>query len=153
MDIMLTPEGKKQLEERLEKLKVEARKEVAERIKEAREFGDISENAEYDAAKEEQAMIEGEILEIELKLSKAVLIEDNKDTSSVGVGSTVKLLDLEADENMEYKIVGTAESDPLNHKISNDSPVGKALIGRKKNETVEVNTPSGKIKFKIVKIS
>lgn len=153
MDIMLTQEGKKLLEERLEFLKVHSRNEVAERIKEARAFGDISENAEYDAAKEEQAMIEGEILEIEQKLSKAVLIEENKDNSVIKIGSLVKMLDIGYDETVEYKIVGTAESDPMKNFISNDSPVGKAVLGAKKGDIVEAKSPSGPVKFKIIKIS
>lgn len=152
MDIILTPEGKKALEERLEKLKVSSRKEVADRIKEAREFGDISENAEYDAAKEEQAMIEGEILEIEQKLANAKIIEDDKDNSIVRIGSVVKISDIEFNETSEFKIVGTAEADPMNNFISNDSPVGKALLGTKKGQTVVVETPNGKIKLKVLEI-
>ncbi|HEY8443197.1 MAG TPA: transcription elongation factor GreA [Clostridia bacterium] len=150
----ITAEGKKKLEERLNYLKNVARREVAERIKEAREFGDISENAEYDAAKEEQAMIEGEIFEIENKLRTAVVIEDGQhDVDVVGVGSTVKILDLDLNETFTYKIVGAAESDPDQNKLSKESPVGKALLGHKKNDVVEVTVPSGKIKFKILKIS
>ncbi|HHW89542.1 MAG TPA: transcription elongation factor GreA [Clostridiales bacterium] len=150
----ITAEGKKKLEERLSYLKNVARREVAERIKEAREFGDISENAEYDAAKEEQAMIEGEIFEIETKLRTAIVIEDGKhDIDTVGVGSTVKILDMDMNETFTYKIVGTVESDPDQNKLSKESPVGKALLGHKKNDIVEVTVPSGKIKFKILKIS
>ena len=152
-DTMLTSDGKKQLEERLEKLKVFSRKDVAEKIKIAREFGDISENAEYDAAKEEQAMIEGEIIEIEAKLRSAVIIEDKVETSSVNVGNTVKIFDMEFNEEAEYKIVGTAEADAKANRISNESPVGKALLGKKKNDVVEVNAPQGKFKIKILKIS
>lgn len=150
----ITAEGKKKLEERLNYLKNVARREVAERIKEAREFGDISENAEYDAAKEEQAMIEGEIFELENKLRTAIVIEDGMhDVDVVGVGSTVKILDLDLDETFTYKIVGAAESDPDQNKLSKESPVGKALLGHKKGDVVEVTVPSGKIKFKILKIS
>ena len=152
-EVILTSEGKKQLEERLEKLKVFSRMDVAEKIKVAREFGDITENAEYDAAKEEQAMIEGEILEIEAKLRAAVIIDDKVETSVVNVGNTVKILDMEFNEEAEYKIVGTAEADSKANRISNESPVGKALLGKKKNEVVEVNAPQGKFKIKILKIS
>ena len=152
-EVILTSEGKKQLEERLELLKVFSRKEVAEKIKIAREFGDISENAEYDAAKEEQAMIEGEIIEIEAKLRAAVIIDDKVETSSVNVGNTVKILDMEFNEEAEYKLVGTAEADAKANRISNESPVGMALLGKKKNEIVEVNAPQGKFKIKILKIS
>lgn len=151
---MITAEGKKTLEERLEYLKTVARKEVAERIKEAREFGDISENAEYDAAKEEQAMIEGEILELEAKLRTAIVItEGAHDTSTVSVGCTVTLMDIEYNEEVEYRIVGNSESDPSNKKLSAESPVGKALLGHKKGETVDVKTPGGAIaKYKVLKI-
>ncbi|HEY8419679.1 MAG TPA: transcription elongation factor GreA [Clostridia bacterium] len=150
----ITAEGKKKLEERLNYLKNVARREVAERIKEAREFGDISENAEYDAAKEEQAMIEGEIFEIENKLRTAIVIEEGQhDVDVVSVGSTVKILDLDLNEKFTYKIVGAAESDPDQNKLSKESPIGKALLGHKQNDVVEVTVPSGKIKFKILKIS
>ena len=150
----ITAEGKKKLEDRLNHLKNVTRREVAERIKEAREFGDISENSEYDAAKEEQAMVEGEILELEAKLRSAIVIEEGKhDIASVNTGCTVKLLDMDMDETFTYKIVGPTESDPAEQKLSNQSPVGKALMGHKKNEVVEVTVPSGKIKFKILKIS
>jgi transcription elongation factor GreA len=151
-EIMLTPEGKRQLEERLEKLKVFTRREVADRIKEAREFGDISENSEYDAAKEEQAMVEGEIFDIEQKLASAKLIEDDKDHSAIRIGSTVKLLDVETGEESTFKIVGTAESDPMNNLISNDSPIGRALLGTKKGSNVTADTPSGKLVFKVLDI-
>lgn len=150
----MTAEGKKKLEERLEHLKNVVRIEVANRIKEAREFGDISENSEYDAAKEEQAMIEGEIMELEAKLRAAVVIEDGKhSTATVSTGCTVKIKDIEMDEELTYQIVGPAESNPAEFKLSNESPVGKALLGHKKNDIVEVSTPSGKISFKILKIS
>lgn len=150
----ITAEGKKMLEDRLNYLKNVARREVAERIKEAREFGDISENSEYDAAKEEQAMVEGEILELEAKLRTAIVVEDGKhDIATVNTGCTVKILDMDMDETFTYKIVGAAESDPGEYKLSNESPVGKALLGHKKNDVVEVTVPSGKIKFKILKIS
>jgi transcription elongation factor GreA len=152
-DVFLTPAGYKELEDRLEHLKVVSRREVAEKIKIAREFGDISENAEYDAAKEEQAMVEGEILEIEQKLRTAKIInEDDLDTNFVNVGCTVKLYDFEFDEEITYKIVGTTEADPENNRISNESPVGRALLGKHKNTVITVETPGGKSKFKIVEI-
>lgn len=150
----ITAEGKKKLEDRLEYLKNTSRKEVAERIKEAREFGDISENSEYDAAKEEQAMIEGEIMDLEARLRLVVVIEEGKhDIAAVNTGCTVRLQDIGADEIVTYKIVGPAESDPDTNKLSNESPVGKALMGHKKNDVVEIKVPSGKVKFKILKIS
>lgn len=150
----ITAEGKKKLDDRLEYLKNIARKEVAERIKEARELGDISENSEYDAAKEEQAMIEGEIVDLEARLHTIVVIEEGKhDIATVNTGCTVQLKDIDADEVITYKIVGPAESDPDNQRLSNESPVGKALMGHKKNDVVEVKVPSGKVKFKVLKIS
>ena len=150
----ITAEGKKKLEDRLNHLKNVTRREVAERIKEAREFGDISENSEYDAAKEEQAMVEGEILELEAKLRTAIVVEEGMhDIAAVNTGCTVKILDMDMDETFTYRIVGPAESDPGEQKLSNESPVGKALMGHKKNDVVEVTVPSGKIKFKILKIS
>ena len=152
-EVILTNAGKKQLEERLNVLKSQNRHEVAEKIKVAREFGDLSENAEYDAAKEEQAMVEGEIMEIEAKLAKAKIIDDRVDTAVISVGNTVKLLDMETNKEAEYKLVGTAEADYAAKRLSNESPVGKALIGHKKNEVVEVFAPKGSFKIKILKIS
>jgi transcription elongation factor GreA len=152
-EVFLTPEGYKELEERLEMLKVVKRREVAEKIKVAREFGDITENAEYDSAKDEQAMIEGEIFVIEQKLRTAKIIkEEELDKSAVSVGCTVTLLDYEENENITYKIVGTTEADPEKNKISNESPVGKALIGKKVNDIITVEAPGGKSKFKILEI-
>ncbi len=152
-DIFLTPAGYKELEEKLEFLKVVKRREVAEKIKTAREFGDISENAEYDAAKEEQALVEGEILEIENKLRVGTVIkEEDIDISVVSVGCTVKLHDYDFEEDVTYKIVGTTEADPEKNKLSNESPIGKALLGKKKGEQVSVETPGGIIKLKILKI-
>ena len=152
-EVILTSEGKKQKEQRLDFLKVVKRQEVAERIKAAREFGDITENAEYDAAKEEQAMVEGEINELEAELRLARVIDDRVDTATVSVGTKVKFIDLEFNEEQEYMIVGTSEADPAARKISNESPVGIALLGRKKGETVTVNAPQGKFQVKILKIS
>ena len=152
-DIYLTPEAYKELEAKLEHLKVVKRREVAEKIKIAREFGDISENAEYDAAKEEQAMIEGEIMEIENKLRTGTIInEDQIDTSVVSVGCTVKIHDYEFNEDMVYKIVGTTEADPSQNRLSNESPIGKALLGKKKNTVINVETPGGIVKYKILDI-
>jgi transcription elongation factor GreA len=152
-EVILTPEGFKLLEEKLEILKVHKRKEMAEKIKIAREFGDISENAEYDAAKEEQAMVEGEIIDIENKLRTAKIIDSRRiDTSIVSLGCTIKLFDIEFNETSEYKLVGTTESDPLAKRISNESPVGKAILGKKKGDTVEVAAPAGIVKMKILDI-
>ena len=149
----LTPEGKKQLEDRLLELKTVKRPEVTKKIGIAREFGDLSENSEYDAAKEEQGMIEAEIAEIELKLHNCEVI-NKKDlsTSKVSIGSIVKLYDEAFDEEIEYQIIGSTESDPIKGLISNESPVGKALLGKKKGETVEVSTPAGITAYKILAI-
>lgn len=155
-EVILTEEGYKELDQRLEYLKVTKRAEITERIKVAREFGDLSENAEYDAAKNEQAMIEGEILEIEEKLKNAKVIRDSdKKTGVVSLGSTVSLYDEEFDEQVEYQIVGTTEADPKAKpvaRISNESPVGKAVLGKKKGDAVLVDAPDGIIKMKILGI-
>ena len=152
--VYLTKEGKKQLEEKLEYYKKVRRPEVVKKIGTAREFGDLSENAEYDAAKEEQGIIEGEIAEMELKLKTCVIIDEKKlDTSCVNIGCTVKLYDEEFDEEVEYKIVGSTESDPKNGLISNESPVGKAILGKRAGEVVKVETPNGMLTFKILKIN
>ena len=148
---ILTYEGLKALEDELHELKVNRRREVAQKIKEAREQGDLSENAEYDAAKEEQRDIELRIEEIEKILKNAEVVDDNDgDSSVINVGCTVTIKDLEFNEEMEYKIVGSTEADSLKGKISNESPVGKALIGAQKGETVEVETPAGIIKYEIL---
>lgn len=153
-EIFLTAEGYKELEQKLEDLKINRRREVAEKIKTAREFGDISENAEYDAAKDEQSMLEGEINDIETKLNAAKIIDNKKiDTSVVSIGCTVKLLELDRNVTTEYKLVGTTESDPSQQRISNESPVGKAIIGHRKNDVVDVKTPKHTIiKMKIIDI-
>ena len=141
---ILTYEGLKALEDELHELKVNRRREVAQKIKEAREQGDLSDNAEYDAAKEEQRDIELRIEEIDKILKNAEVVDDNDgDSSVINVGCTVTIKDLEFNEEMEYKIVGSTEADSLKGKISNESPVGKALIGAQKGETVEVETPAG----------
>jgi len=153
-DVILTVEGLKKLEEELVYLKTVKRQEVAERIKQAREFGDISENSEYEDAKHEQAFIEGRILTLEKKLRNAKLIDnDAVDTKTVSVGSRVKLKDLESGDEFEYVIVGSMEADPLDSKISNESPVGKAIIGKKRGSIVEVSVPVGTLKYEIVQIS
>ena len=151
---ILTEEGLKALEEELQDLKVNRRKEVAQKIKEAREQGDLSDNAEYDAAKEEQRDIELRIEEIDKILKNAELVvDDDIDSSVINIGCTVKIKDLEFNEEMEYKIVGSTEANSLKGKISNESPVGKALIGAKKGQTVEVEAPSGVLKYKILEIT
>ena len=148
---ILTYEGLKALEDELHELKVNRRREVAQKIKEAREQGDLSENAEYDAAKEEQRDIELRIEEIDKILKNAEVVDDNDgDSSVINVGCTVTIKDLEFNEEMEYKIVGSTEADSLIGKISNESPVGKALIGAQKGETVEVETHAGIIKYEIL---
>jgi transcription elongation factor GreA len=152
-EVPLTHEGLKKLEKELEFLKSTKRKEIAERIKQALEFGDISENSEYDEAKNEQGQMEGRISQIESMLKRArVIDEDEVDTEKVSLGSKVQLLDLEFDEQVDYQIVGSTEANPSESKISNESPVGKALIGKKKGETVEVAVPDGSIKYKILDI-
>ena len=150
-EVILTKEGKEELEKRLEYLKVVKRAEITERIKTAREFGDLSENAEYDAAKNEQAMIEGEILEIENKLKYADIIEVvKKDT--VSLGSKVVFVDVNTGEEYSYEIVGTTEADVELGRISNESPIGNALLGRKVGDVINVKVPSGIITIKVVEI-
>lgn len=151
---ILTYEGLKKLEDELQELKVERRAENAQKLKEARAQGDLSENAEYDAAKDEQRDIEARIEEIEKILKNAeVVVEDEVDTEKVSIGCTVKIRDMEYKEDMEYKIVGSTEADSLAGKISNESPVGKALIGSKKGQTVTVETLAGVLKYKILEIT
>lgn len=153
-DVFLTLEGLKKLEEELDRLKTVRRREVAERIKQALAFGDISENSEYDEAKNEQAQLEERIAKLEAMLRNAKLIDDDEiSTDIVTIGSKVVVKDLEFDEEMEYTIVGSAEADPFNGKISNESPVGSALLGKKKGDIVEVQVPDGIIKYKIISIT
>ncbi|MGO4371275.1 transcription elongation factor GreA [Paenibacillus sp. MCAF20] len=141
------------MEEELETLKSIKRREVAERIKVAIGYGDISENSEYEDAKNEQAFIEGRIITLEKMLRNARIINnDDIDIDTVSIGSIVTVEDMEFGDTMEYAIVGTAESDPLQNKISNESPVGKAILGKKKGTVVEVNVPAGIIQYKIVDI-
>jgi len=152
-DIILTAEGYDKLLEELEHLTNTRRREVAARIKSAIEFGDISENSEYDDAKNEQAFIEGRISQINDVLAKASLIDKKKvTTKAVSIGSRVKLLDVEENEEFEYRLVGSVEADPENHKISNESPVGQAILGRKAGETIKVEVPSGTIEYRIIEI-
>jgi transcription elongation factor GreA len=150
---VITQEGLEKLKEEIEYLSTSKRREVAERIKEAREFGDIAENAEYDDAKNEQALLEHRIAQLEEKLRDARVItkkEIPKDV--VGVGSKVRLKDMETNKTVEYHIVGSAEANPAENKLSNESPVGRAIMGHKKGETVEVSAPRGALKFKIMEI-
>ena len=152
--IVLTYDGLKKLEEELELLKSSKRREIAERIKQALAFGDISENSEYDEAKNEQAQVEGRIVQLENMLKNAKLIdEDDVSTDVVGLGSKVMLYDIEFDEEVKYHIVGSTEANPSAFRISNESPVGRALIGKVVGDTIEVVAPDGVIKFKIVSIS
>ncbi len=153
-EVLLTPEGYENLTQELELLRTDKRREVADRIRVAREFGEIAENAEYDDAKNEQAMLEHKIAQLEERLLNARVIDtDDVDTSVVSVGSVVRLRDVEAKETVEYHIVGSAEANPIERRLSNESPVGRAILGHKKGETVEVTTPrGGKIKFKIMEI-
>ena len=151
--IVLTYAGLKSLEKELQELRTVRRKQVAEKIKEARGQGDLSENAEYDAAKEEQAEIEARIAIIEKMLRNAELIdEDDLDKDTVGVGSTVRLLDEEFNEELSYTIVGSLEADPFIGKISNESPLGQALLQKRVDETVTVEAPDGIIRYKILSI-
>ncbi|MFZ5646136.1 MAG: transcription elongation factor GreA [Bacillota bacterium] len=152
-EVLLTVEGLKKLEKELEQYKSVKRRDVAERIKQAIEFGDISENSEYEDAKNEQAWIEGRILTLEKMLRNAKIIDDeNIGTEEVSLGSTVMLRDLEYDEVVEYTIVGSLEADPGNNKISNESPVGKAILGKAKGNVVEVTVPAGVLKYQIMDI-
>lgn len=151
-EVLLTKEGKEELEKRLEYLKVVKRAEITERIKTAREFGDLSENAEYDAAKNEQAMIEGEILEIETKLKHVVLIKDTAKKGTVSLGSKVDFIDEEIGELFTYEIVGTTEADVEQGRISNESPIGNALLGRKAGDNVKVAVPNGIASITIKKV-
>ncbi|MBZ4688378.1 MAG: transcription elongation factor GreA [Clostridia bacterium] len=153
-ETILTVEGLKKLEEELNILKTVKRREVAERIKQAIDFGDISENSEYEDAKNEQAFIEGRILTLEKKLRNAKVIDDTEvNTETVSLGSKVKLKDLEFGDEFEYVIVGSMEADPEKNKISNESPVGKAIIGQKVGSVVDVEVPAGTIQYKILEIS
>lgn len=153
-EILLTQEGYDKLEQELEVLKTEKRAEISERIKVALGFGDLSENSEYDEAKNAQAANETKIAELENKLRYAKIIDESEiDTKTVQVGNTVKVLDIEFDEEVSYTIVGSTEVNLAENKISNESPIGKALLGAKKNQTVEVQAPAGVMKYKILAIT
>jgi transcription elongation factor GreA len=152
-EVILTVEGLKKLEDELEHSKSVRRREVAERIRQAIAFGDISENSEYEDAKNEQAFIEGRILTLEKMLRNAKIIdEEHIDTGVVSIGSVVLLKDLEFDEEIKYTIVGSAEADPDDNKISNESPVGKTILGKAKGSVVDVQVPMGVLKYEIVDI-
>ena len=151
--ILLTDEGLKKLEEELEYLKTQKRKEVAEKIKHARGFGDLSENSEYDEAKDEQAKVELRIVELEKMLKNAKVIDDSEiNLDIVSVGTKLKIYDFEYDEELEYSIVGSTEADPSKGRISDESPIGKALLGKKTDDIVDIETPGGVIKVKILAI-
>lgn len=153
-ETLLTYDGLKKLEEELEYLKTEKRREIAERIKVALGFGDLSENSEYDEAKDEQAKVEMRIIDLENKLRNVKLIdEDEIDLKTVQVGNTVQVLDMEFNEKIEYTIVGSTEVDLAENKISNESPIGMGLLGKKKNEIAEIETPGGIVQMKILKIT
>ena len=152
-EVILTKEGFEKLKKEIDFLSTTKRQEVAERIRVAREFGDIAENAEYDDAKNEQAMLEHRIALLEERMRDARVIQKSEITADVvSIGSHVRLKDVDANETIEYHIVGSAEANPAENKLSNESPVGKAIIGRKKGETVEVTAPRGTLKFKILDI-
>jgi len=151
--VMLTEEGYEKLENELEYLETEKRREVAKRIKVAREFGDISENSEYDDAKNEQAFVEGRIQEIKNMINNAHVVKDEDVTDKkVNLGTKVMLHDLDSDEKISYTLVGSAEADPLNYKISNESPIGKAILGHGIGDEVTVETPAGEVNYKIISI-
>lgn len=152
--VVLTYEGLKKLEDELEDLKTVKRKEIAEKIKQALSFGDLSENSEYDEAKNEQAMVEARIVQLESMLKNAkILDEDEIQTDTIGIGTKVKVYDMEFEEEVDYSIVGSTEADPSQYKISDESPLGQALIGKKAGETIEVAAPAGTLTFKILEIS
>lgn len=151
--VILTEDGLKEKQEKLDYLKTVKRAQISEQIKEARAFGDLSENAEYDEAKNEQARVETEIAQLEKLLRNAVVFEDNsKDSTMVNIGTTVRILDMEYNEEEEYQIVGSVEADADRRRISNESPVGSALIGKKVGDTALVKTPAGEIQLKVISI-
>jgi len=152
-EVILTPEGFKKLKEEIEELSTVRRREIAERIRVAREFGDIAGNAEYDTAKNDQAHLEARIAMLEERLKNArVVTRKEIKSGEVSIGTKVRLRDVKANKTVEYHIVGSAEANPAENKLSNESPVGKAIMGRKKGEVVEVAAPRGKLKFKIMDI-
>jgi transcription elongation factor GreA len=152
-EVILTPEGFEKLKDEIQYLSNDRRREVAERIRVAREFGDIAENAEYDTAKTEQGYLEARIALLEERLANSrVVTKKEIKSGEVSIGTKVRLRDVGANKTIEYYIVGSAEADPAENKLSNESPVGKAIMGRKKGDTVEVAAPRGKLKFKIMDI-
>jgi transcription elongation factor GreA len=152
-EVLLTEDGLKKLEVELDELKSVHRKEVNDRIRQAKEFGDISENAEYEDAKQEQAFVEGRILKLEAMIRNAkIIVESEGSADEVHLGSTVRVRNVTAGSESEYTIVGSTESDPLNEKISNESPIGTALIGSKPGATVTASTPGGEVQLKIISI-
>lgn len=152
--VKLTEDGLKQLEEELEYLKTKKRKEVSEKIKVALGFGDLSENSEYDEAKNEQAQVEARIVSVENMLKNVIVIDESeRDTSKVELGATVTIHDIEFDEDITYKIVGSTEADPDEGRLSDESPLGKSLMGKAEGEMIDVDAPAGVIQYKILKIS
>ncbi|MCS7173296.1 MAG: transcription elongation factor GreA [Armatimonadetes bacterium] len=151
-EIFLTPVGFRKLEEELEYLRTVRRREVAERIRQAKEFGDLSENSEYEDAKNEQAFVEGRIRELEALLRNARVIAENGSNGTVEIGSRVRLRELGTGEEFEFQIVGSAEADPMQNRISHKSPVGQAVLGRRPGEVVEVQTPGGRAVYEIIQI-
>lgn len=152
--VKLTEDGLKQLEEELEYLKTKKRKEVSEKIKVALGFGDLSENSEYDEAKNEQAQVEARVVSVENMLKNAIVIDESeRDTSKVELGATVTIHDIEFDEDITYKIVGSTEADPDEGRLSDESPLGKSLMGKAEGEMIDVDAPAGVIQYKILKIS
>ena len=152
--VKLTEDGLKQLEEELEYLKTKKRKEVSEKIKVALGFGDLSENSEYYEAKNEQAQVEARIVSVENMLKNAIVIDESeRDTSKVELGATVTIHDIEFDEDITYKIVGSTEADPDEERLSDESPLGKSLMGKAEGEMIDVDAPAGVIQYKILKIS
>ena len=152
--VILTREGLENLKEELVNLKTVRRKEVAERLKQAIDFGDLSENAEYDDAKNEQAFIEGRIQTLEATIHKAKVIEDENISSGViNIGSYVTVRDVEFDDVEEYRIVGTSEADPMQNKISNESPLGAALLGKRQGQTIKVEAPVGTLEYEVISVS
>jgi transcription elongation factor GreA len=151
--IVLTPEGYQKLKEEIDYLSTKKRAEVAERIRDARQYGDIAENSEYDDAKNEQAMVEQRIAQLEERLRGAVILDAaNVSTDMVGIGTKVTLQDVKSGNVVQYMIVGSAEADPTDHRLSNESPVGRAIIGRKAGEKVTVKVPKGLLQFKVLAI-
>lgn len=152
-EVVLTEDGYNMLKEEIEHLSTVKRREVAERIKEAREFGDISENSEYDDAKNEQAQLEARILQLEQQLRNARVVDaEHVSTESVSIGARVTLKDLATKKNTEFALVGSAEADPRSQRLSSESPLGKAVIGKKKGEKITVTTPRGSLEYQIMKI-